>query len=282
MEKNSQRKMNFSWKKQIFKIFKDPAYLASVIGHDRANIFIFIENYLPKLIEKFKKWRMLFYIGKNKFCPCCGKFFRKFLPTGVEYRSSAQCPGCGSLERHRLILIYLIRNTDFYIKKLKVLYVAPIKIMQNNFSKMSNINIVSIDLDSPLAMIKMDITNLQFEDNSFDVVLCSHVLEHVKNDKLALTEFLRVLKPNGWAIFQAPIDYNLKKTFEDPSISSPELRRKFFGEENHLRIYGSDFKKRLESVGFKVRIDDFLIFFHDRFIKKLGLNVNEKIYYCVK
>ena len=231
----------FSWREQIFNIIKEPSYIASLLGHEQPFIFRFLESYLPNFIEMFKKIRYLLYKGKSKYCPCCGGYFRKFLPTGAKYRSSAQCPRCRSLERHRLILLYLKYKTNFFTKSLKVLYVAPKEILQTIFKKMSNLDFVSIDLDSPLAMIKMDITNLQFEDNFFNVILCSHVLEHIKEDLVAMKELFRVLKPNGWAIIQAPIDYNRKKTFEDPNVILPKDRRCLFGEENHFRIYGQDY-----------------------------------------
>lgn len=282
MREKKQNNKSFSWKKQIFNIIREPSYITSLMGHEHTKIFIFFEQYVPKFIFLFKKIRYLFYLGQERFCPCCGGHFRKFLPIGAKYRSSAQCPKCRSLERHRLVLLYLKYKTNFFTKNLKVLYVAPKEILQTKFKKMSNLDFVSIDLDSPLAMIKMDIMNLQFEDNFFNVILCSHVLEHVKEDLVAMKELFRVLKPNGWAIIQAPIDYHRKKTFEDPNVILPRDRRCLFGEENHFRIYGQDYKNRLESAGFKVKADDFVREIDKKLINKYSLDEQEKIYYCEK
>ncbi len=280
--KKSQNNKTFSWKEQIFNFIKDPSYIASLLGHEQTFIFRFLDYNSPNFIELFKKFRSLLYKGKARYCPCCGSYFRKFLPAGAQYRPSAQCPRCGALERHRLILLYLIIKTNFFIKQLKVLYVAPKEILQIKFMNMSNLEYVSIDLVSPLAMYNMDITNLQLDDNSFDVILCSHVLEHIKDDIVAIKELFRILKPNGWALIQVPIDANLKKTFEDPTVILPKNRRRLFGEENHFRIYGQDYKNRLESAGFKVKIDDFVKEISKKVSIKFGLDKLEKIYYCVK
>lgn len=225
---------------------------------------------------------MIFYKGNNKICPCCGGNFKKFLPVGAKFRSSAQCPGCNSLERHRLLYIYIKHKTNFFKNKLKVLYLAPNRIFLSIFSKLAKIELITADLSSPLAMIKTDITNLIFEDKSFDVILCSHVLEHVIDDKLAMRELFRVLKPNGWAIIQSPIDYALKKTIEGNKDMPANERRELFGEYDHYRIYGIDYKDRLERAGFKVKVDNFVIDLNKNFIDLYGLDQTEKIYFCFK
>lgn len=283
LTKKNNRKINkFSWKAQIYNFIKEPSYILSLLGHEQTCIFKLFQNYFPKFLDFVKKKRSIFYKGKKVFCPCCGKSFRKFLPVGAIYRSSAQCPGCNSLERHRLMILYLKIKTDLFNKKHKFLYIAPMKIFQSIFKNLTNLDYVSVDLQSPLVMIKMDITDIKFEDNTFDVILCIAVLEHVKDDVLAMREIYRVLKPNGWAILQSPIDYNLEKTFEDYSIVSPEERRRVFGEETDYRIYGLDYIERLKKVGFKVKVDDFISKFNERLIKKYGLDKDEKIYYCSK
>ncbi|MFX0186781.1 MAG: class I SAM-dependent methyltransferase [Candidatus Hodarchaeota archaeon] len=275
-------KKEFSWKKQIYHLLKNPFYLANLLGHEQTFLFRVFENYLPKFILFFKTMRRILFKGKNKICPCCGGNFKKFIPVGTQFRLSAQCPGCSSLERHRLMLLYLKTKTDFFKSKLKVLYFAPNKILLSIFKNLSNIECITADLSSPLAMIKTDITDLIFEDKSFDVILCSHVLEHVINDTLAMREIFRVLKPNGWAIIQSPIDYSLKKTVEGTKEMAANERRKLFGEQNHFRIYGIDYKDKLERAGFKVQVDNFVGDLNKKFIDLFGLDKREKIYICFR
>jgi len=272
----------FSWKKQIFFFFKDPYYLFSLLGHEQTKIFLLFDNYIPKIIKIFKKFRKFYFKGKNICCPCCGGQYKKFLPTGAIFRTSAYCAGCGSLERHRLMFLYLKNKTQFFTKHLKVLHIAPERFVQSVFLKMTNLEYISIDLESPFAMIKMNIKNLLFENNQFDVIICSHVLEHVDDDIKALKEMNRVLKLDGWAIIQSPVDYNREKTFEDPNITSLEERRKFFGEVNHVRIYGKDYEKRLRNAGFKVFLDNYVKTLSEKQVKRFGLDKSEIIYFCVK
>ncbi|MFX1383366.1 MAG: class I SAM-dependent methyltransferase [Promethearchaeota archaeon] len=275
-------KKEFSWKKQIYYIIKNPSYLANLLGHEQTLFFHIFQLYLPKFIIFFKLMRKALYRGHKKICPCCGGQFKKFLPVGTRFRSSAQCPGCNSLERHRLMLLYLKLKTNFFKNKLKVLYFAPNKILLSIFKKLSNIEYITADLISPLAMINTDIMELIFEENSFDVILCSHVLEHVNDDILAMRELYRVLKPNGWAIIQSPIDFSLKKTIESSKEMTQNERRELFGEEDHFRIYGVDYKDRLEKAGFKVKIDNVFNILNEKFISTLGLDRGEKIYICFK
>ncbi|MDD4859887.1 MAG: class I SAM-dependent methyltransferase [Dehalococcoidales bacterium] len=152
--------------------------------------------------------------------------------------------------------------------------------VQRKFKRMKNLDYVSIDLESPVAMLKMDITNLQFPDNYFDCALVYHVLEHVPEDKKAMTEIYRVLKPGGWAILQVPI--NRQQTLEVPNVTTPEEREKFFGQRDHVRVYGLDYKDRLETAGLKVTVDSYCRQLGDSLIKKYGLMEKENIYFCRK
>ena len=140
----------------------------------------------------------------------------------------------------------------FFEKKIKVLHFAPEKAFLSKFKKLENISYDTIDLNSPLADIKADICNLPLKDNTYDFILCNHVLEHIINDKKAMQELYRVLKKGGIGIFQVPIDITKNKTFEDFSITDPKERNKLFGQYDHVRIYGMDFFDRLINVGFKV------------------------------
>jgi predicted SAM-dependent methyltransferase len=129
----------------------------------------------------------------------------------------------------------------------------------------------------------MDILNITYSDNFFDAILCSHVLEHVNNDRQAMNEFYRVLKPGGWAILQVPIDYGRSETFEDSSITAPEDREKYFGQYDHLRLYGRDYPQRLMQSGFQVECIDFCKTFSEEEQKRMGLDRKDGIiYFCKK
>ncbi len=195
----------------------------------------------------------LFYRGNNVECPVCHSTFRKFLPYGRESRDNALCPNCLALERHRLIWLYLERKTDFFTRKNKMLHIAPELSFMDRFEGLPNLDYITGDIESPLAKVKMDIHDIPFEENTFDVIFCNHVLEHVEDDLLAMREMLRVLKPGGWAILQVPFFYPLKdSTYEDKSIISQSDREREFGQDDHVRMFGKDYGNRLASQGFKV------------------------------
>ncbi len=189
----------------------------------------------------------------NKYTdPIDGKSFKKLLPYGYENpRENVLSPSTLSLERHRLLWLYLKNETDFFSAPLKVLHFAPEQAFYNRFRTLKNLTYTTTDLNSPLADVKADICNLPFADNSFDVILCNHVLEHIPDDKKAMQELFRVLRPKGWGIFQIPQDLQRKTTFEDHSITDKKERAKIFGQYDHVRIYGWDFFDKLKSVGFK-------------------------------
>lgn len=190
--------------------------------------------------------------------PIDGKSFKKFLPYGYENpRENVLSPSTLSLERHRLLWLYLVNETDFFTQPHKVLHFAPEQAFHKRFKKMANIDYTTTDLNSPLAEVKADICNLPFEDNSFDVILCNHVLEHIPNDTKAMQELYRVMKPGGWGIFQIPQDLKREKTFEDDSITDKEERAKIFGQYDHVRIYGRDYFDKLCSIGFTVEEVDY-------------------------
>jgi len=195
----------------------------------------------------------LAYKGKRYKDPIDGRTFRTFLPYGYEkVRPNVLSPSTLSLERHRLFWLFLKRETPFFQDNLKVLHFAPEQAFYNRFKQLKNLNYTTTDLNSPLADVKADICDLPFEDNSFDVILCNHVLEHIPDDTKALQELYRILKPNGWAVLQIPQDYKREVTFEDDSITDPKERAKIFGQYDHVRVYGMDFFDKLESIGFEV------------------------------
>lgn len=220
--------------------------------------------------------------GENVECPCCEKQFKKFLSYGVNPRNGALCPWCLSLERHRLLWKYLEDKTNIYVDSLKVLHFAPEHQFQERLKVASNIDYLSCDLDMPTAMEKQDITDLTYEANRFDVILCNHVLEHIPNDHKAMTELHRVLKPGGWAILQTPMS-SMQATIEDLTITDPKERERLFGQNDHVRTYGLDKKDRLESAGFRVEVDNYV---KEAFSKTecmyFGFDVSEAIYVCHK
>lgn len=195
----------------------------------------------------------IFYKGKGVQCPVCESEFKKFVPYGRQSRPNALCPHCLALERHRLIWLYLQRKTDFFTAKRKMLHIAPELSFMDRFEALPNLEYITGDIESPLAKVKMDIHEIPFEENTFDVIFCNHVLEHVADDILAMREMRRVLKPGGWAILQVPMFYPLKETtYSDESITDPKERELHFGQDDHVRMYGLDYGKRLASAGFKV------------------------------
>jgi SAM-dependent methyltransferase len=185
--------------------------------------------------------------------PIDGKSFRTFLPYGYgKQRKNALSPSTLSLERHRLLWLYLQNETNFFSASKKVLHIAPEQCFLNRFKKLENLAYTTADLYSPIADVKADICNLPFKANRFDVVFCNHVLEHIEDDKKAMSELFRVLKPNGLGIFQIPQDLERATTYENASITTPKERAEHFGQYDHVRVYGRDYFDKLRSVGFKV------------------------------
>ncbi len=216
-------------------------------------------NLFPRpLLIRLSRWVRPFldlWFRGNRFTdPINKKSYRKFLPYGyVRQRNHALSPGTLSLERHRLLWLYLERETDFFKKSLKVLHVAPEQAFYKSFKKLDNIDYTTTDLHSPLANVKADICDLPFKENQFDVILCNHVLEHIPNDKKAMKELFRVLKPGGWAILQVPLDSKRLKTFQDDTITDPKERMRVFGQYDHVRLYGMDYFEKLEKIGFSTQ-----------------------------
>ena len=221
-------------------------------------LFKKILNIVPRpLLIKVSYWIRplitLFFKGDKFTDPIDGKNFRKFLPYGYEtQRPNVLSPSTLSLERHRLLWLYLERETDFFTAEKKVLHFAPEQCFYKKFRAMKNLNYTTTDLLSPLADVKADICDLPFKDNEFDFILCNHVLEHIPNDTKAMQELYRVLNKDGMAILQIPQDLKRATTFEDNSITDRKERAKIFGQYDHVRIYGRDYFEKLRSIGFTV------------------------------
>jgi len=229
--------------------------------------------------------RMLvpFYRGNKVECPVCNSTFSSFLPYGrIVSRPNALCPRCLSLERHRLMWLYLKEKTAFFQDKHKVLHIAPEACFINRFKKLSNLDYTTADLISPLADVKMDVHDIPFDEETFDVVFCNHVMEHVDDDIKSMSEIYRVLRPGGWAIIQSPVYYHLDATFEDPSITDPFEREKAYGQSDHVRIYGADYGKRLQQAGFHVTENNYVKEMPTERSKRFALPMEEIIYFCKK
>lgn len=226
-------------------------------------IFKFFLNLIPRpwLISMSYWVRPLmawWYRGDRYTDPIDGKSFKSFLPYGYgNVRENVLSPSTLSLERHRLLWLYLNRETDLLTRPQSLLHFAPEQCFYKRFRNSETIQYTTTDLLSPLADVKADICDLPFENNSYDFILCNHVLEHIPDDEIAMKELYRVLKPGGMAILQIPLENDRAVTFEDDSITDKEERARIFGQYDHVRVYGMDYFKRLESIGFQVQGVDY-------------------------
>lgn len=229
-------------------------------------------RYLQRISHIVLRIISVFYIGNKKECPVCGSKYRKFLPYGrVVKRENALCPGCLSLERHRIMWLFLRDHTDFFTADLKVLHIAPEYCFIKRFKALDNLDYITGDIESPLADVKLDIRDIPFDDNTFDTVICNHTLEHVDNDRKAMKEFYRILKPGGWAVLNSPINEKRDTTYEDFSIADPAEREKHFGQRDHVREYGLDYTHRLAEAGFFIKTTDIIKDLSPEQIERYGL-----------
>lgn len=251
----------------------------------------FSQKLAPLLDSMHRSWSLetqSFYVIAKKrktmntrLCPICNEASDEFLSFGFNLRQDAQCPVCLSLERDRLIWLYL-KKKGMFLKNKKMLHIAPEKIFVELFQEAIGNGYISGDIEKNRAMVEMDITDINYKDESFDYIYCSHVLEHIIDDEKAINELHRVLKGDGWAILNVPIMTN-DKTFEDYSIIDPEERMKIYGHPEHVRNYGNDYKDRLINNGFNVEVissDSFLS--NDEIIRMGITSAAGEIYFCRK
>jgi SAM-dependent methyltransferase len=226
-------------------------------------LFKIILNIIPRPIlirlSYIARPILAFFLKGNTYTdPIDGKQFKSFLPYGYgEQRNNVLSPSTLSLERHRLLWLYLQHETNFFSAEKKVLHFAPEQCFLNRFKKLKNLDYTTTDLKSPIADVKADICHLPFEDNSYDIILCNHVLEHIPDDTKAMQELYRVLKPGGYGVFQIPQDLSRANTFEDASITDKKERAKIFGQYDHVRVYGRDYFDKLRGIGFEVEEVDY-------------------------
>ena len=223
-----------------------------------------ILNLIPRpVLQRVAEWIVpvvgLLYLGKGKQCPLCGCQRRKFLPYGyVTPRENALCPNCLSLERHRLLWLWLVRESDIGRGAMalpKMLHIAPEVALMRKFKKMyasTPDRYVTADLESPLADMHFDVQQIPLEAESFDAIICNHIMEHVEDDHKALSELYRIMRRGGWGVILSPVELEREKTFEDDTITDPAERTRIFGQYDHRRIYGRDYAARLREAGFEV------------------------------
>ncbi len=265
-----------------------------------------IKKYIPPVAGRLLKssyltLRGLYYRGNHYTCPICGHSFRKMLPGGFDLpvikekhivgagrRDNDICPFCQSTDRDRLIYLYLKYELGFFEHPYSLLHIAPEPALYQVFNKAKNIDYHPATKYAEgfyySSKVKTaDLLDLHFEEFSFDWVMCNHVLEHIPDDRRALHEIFRVLKPGGKALLQVPYSLQLEKTFEDSSITSEADRKKYFGQFDHVRIYGRDYTDRLAKAGFIVhQINQKKHFKNIKIPDKFAVNPEELLFVCEK
>lgn len=204
----------------------------------------------------FKVFAPMIYRGNKVECPVCNKSFSKFLSYGssVAHRENVLCPYDLTLERHRLMWLYLRDHSTFFTAtSLSVLHMAPEQCFLPKFKQQKNLTYLTADIESPIADIHFDLHQIPLESDRFDVVFCNHVMEHVENPHQCLREIFRVMKSGAWAIMQVPQDMTRETTLEDPAIVTPEDREKYYWQKDHVRLFGRDYPDYLKKAGFEVQ-----------------------------
>jgi SAM-dependent methyltransferase len=242
------------------------------------------------------QYRKIVYSGSKYQCPYCGFKANDFLKIGLPYKAIIEnkiigagvrnggCVNCDSVDRDRLLYAYFKHEIDVLkdLPEYSILHLAPEWRLSEEFLKYNYKQYICTDkfmtgYKYPAHTVDMDIMNITFPNDTFDLVICNHVLEHIPNDIGAMKELFRVLKPNGIAVLQVPISAILKDSYENPSVTTDKEREEHYGQYDHVRIYGQDYVTRLESVGFKVtRLN-----ITEKY-KKYGLIPEEDLFICTK
>ena len=241
-----------------------------------------LKKIIPSSLQRFlKKVRngifTIAYRGADRHCPVCDKSSKKF--GNVRNSEESVCMHCGSRDRHRLVWLYFKEKTDIFIKNtIKMLHVAPEPAFERVLKHHLGSGYLTADLYDPKAMVKMDVSNIQYPDESFDVIYCSHVLQYVPDDKQAIREFFRVLKPNGWAILLVP-----PTKYSDFDYSLITEHQKTYDPERPARRYSADYVERLKEAGFKVSVTYPSDFCSQDVILRVSITRSAgEIYYCTK
>lgn len=203
------------------------------------------------------QWHRLRWRGDRVQCPCCGSSFAAFMQkdTWDDGTPRMMCPVCGSRERHRWSVLYAERATTLFNQPQNLLHFSPQEGVARRLRRIEHLHYVGSNIAADRnAHLRMDITRIAFPDNSFDTIFCSHVLEHVPDDAAALCELYRVLKPGGWALLNIPYSDKLATTFEDWRVTTPEERKRVFGQHDHVRNIGRDYVDRMRAAGFQIEM----------------------------
>ena len=197
-----------------------------------------------------RRYRRVLHRGDAVECPLCGERFRHFM--SAWNRPGAICWGCGAHERHRALWLVLQARSARLDSARSLLHFAPEWCIERRLRPRVGAGYVSADLEPGKADRVLDVTRLAVDDAAFDAIICSHVLEHVDDDAVAMRELRRVLAPGGWAIVMVPLDLERERTYEDPSKVTPAEREAAFWQHDHVRLYGRDLPERLAAAGFAV------------------------------
>ena len=248
-------------------------------------------NLLPRtLLQRMAAWAVpvagLLYAGRGRTCPVCGAHRRKFMPYGyVVQREDALCPSCLSLERHRALWLCLTDSNTGLTFGGTLLHIAPEACFKRRLRKImrrADGRYVTADLESPLADLHFDVQQIPLADGSADIIICNHLLEHVADDRRALSELYRVLAVGGWGVLTVPVDLTREATFEDDSVTDPDERTRIFGQYDHRRIYGRDYERRLRDAGFDVRVIDVAASLSDAECREYAVRRDEPVYLVFK
>jgi SAM-dependent methyltransferase len=245
-----------------------------------------IRTYGQKLLPK--SWRPFFagvyWWGRSYHCPVCGWHTRSFRAIPVDPLFKERCTRCDSFARHRFLWLYLKNRSNLFADRLKVLYFAAETCFSKRLSKLPHLEYTTADVGGGYTpgMETLDLMAIDKPDHSYDVVIAIHVLEHVEDDARALREVFRILRPGGWAILNPHMDLSLERTFEDPTVTSPEERERLFHQADHYRVYGRDIKERFEAAGFKVDADSYMDSLDRQTIEKCFLETPGVVFCCKK
>lgn len=247
-----------------------------------------LSSHLPYSAKRFLffgSWqlRRLYYRGSSFYCPICDSHLRTFVSLAKQRRRPHVCPVCLSYSRHRVVWLFFAHKTDLFTASGKrMLHFAPEQGMEVRLRRQRNLDYVTTDLFRADVTVQTDITQLDFADASFDVIYCSHVLEHVLDDRRAIAEMARVLKQDGWAVILVPI--TAEQTFEDASITDPKERERVFGKPGHVRRYGADFRDRLLAGGFEVETVLASDFLAPEELERMRISPGSEstVFYCTK
>lgn len=240
------------------------------------------------MFEKLKYLvRKIALTGGNVYCCICEKSYLTFLPAGDELKAHTRCPACYSIDRHRQLFTLTYAFLKEQNRPINLLHIAPENSLSERFRKFPLVDYYAIDkfekgYHYPSYVQSMDITDLKFGDNMFDLLICSHVLEHVEKDVLALQNFWRVLKPGGIGYLVVPYFSELENTYEDARANNDEMRYLLYGQKDHVRKYGCDFIAKLRNNGWTAEAINFKDLYSETECIKLGFINAETIFKITK